>query len=39
MNFEMMPELKRPWGYPAALALMVGVSGYMYHRFKRSGWL
>ena len=39
MNFDFMPELKTPWGYPAALALMVGVSGYMYRRFKRSGWL
>ena len=39
MNFEFMPELKSRWGYPAALAVMVGVTGYMYRRFKRSGWL
>ena len=39
MNFEFMPELKSPWGYPAALALMVGVTGYMHYRFRRSGWL
>ena len=27
MNFEHMPELAQPWGYPLALALIVGVDG------------
>lgn len=39
MNFEFMPELKWRWGYPVALGVMIGVTGYMYRRFKRSGWL
>ncbi|MEO7577514.1 MAG: magnesium/cobalt transporter CorA [Massilia sp.] len=39
MNFKFMPELDLVWGYPAALAIMFGVSGYLYHLFKKSGWL
>ena len=39
MNFEFMPELKSRWGYPSALAFMVGVCGYLYYRFRKSGWL
>ena len=39
MNFEFMPELKQPWGYPAALALIAGTGGLMYWRFRRAGWL
>ncbi|MBC7780838.1 MAG: magnesium and cobalt transport protein CorA [Proteobacteria bacterium] len=39
MNFEFMPELNEPWGYPAALALMVGTAGVLAWRFRRSGWL
>lgn len=39
MNFEVMPELKQPWGYPAALALIAATGGLMYRRFKRAGWL
>ncbi|QNA88161.1 magnesium/cobalt transporter CorA [Massilia sp. Dwa41.01b] len=39
MNFEFMPELKWHYGYPTALGLMAGVSGYMYRRFKKAGWL
>lgn len=39
MNFDFMPELKWRFGYPGAVALMVGVSGYLYYRFKKSGWL
>jgi magnesium transporter len=39
MNFESMPELKWPWGYPFAILLMMfaGAAPYMY--FKRKGWL
>lgn len=39
MNFDAMPELKWRFGYPAALLAMASVSGYLYYRFKRSGWL
>jgi len=39
MNFEFMPELKTRWGYPGAITLMICVTGYMYYRFRRSGWL
>ncbi|HEY0491613.1 MAG TPA: magnesium/cobalt transporter CorA [Telluria sp.] len=39
MNFELMPELKWRYGYPAAVAAMIVVCGYLYYRFKRSGWL
>jgi len=39
MNFELMPELKMWWGYPAALSLIVGTSGVLWWRFRRSGWL
>jgi len=39
MNFEFMPELKTPWGYPAALGLIGAVCGVMYWRFRKSGWL
>ena len=39
MNFEHMPELKWLFGYPMALALMVGIDFYLYRRFRNSGWL
>lgn len=39
MNFEFMPELNEPWGYPAALVLMVGTAGFLAWRFRRAGWL
>ena len=39
MNFEFMPELKWKYGYPTAIVAMVGVSYYMYRRFKRAGWI
>jgi len=39
MNFEYMPELKSHYGYPAALAFMFGLCGYLYYRFRKSGWL
>jgi magnesium transporter len=39
MNFQHMPELAEPWGYPAALVLMFfsGLIPFIY--FKRKGWL
>ncbi len=39
MNFEHMPELRWKYGYPVALATMVGVCLYLYRRFRKSGWL
>lgn len=39
MNFKYMPELEWKWGYPMALAIMVGVCAYLYRLFKKSGWL
>jgi magnesium transporter len=39
MNFEVMPELKWKYGYPAAIFLVTGVCGYLYWRFRKAGWL
>ncbi len=39
MNFEHMPELHWRFGYGFALALMFGISGYLFYRFRKSGWL
>ena len=39
MNFQHMPELTWTFGYPLCLALMALLCGYVYWRFKRSGWL
>jgi magnesium transporter len=39
MNFQHMPELSLEYGYPLALAVIAGTCGYLYYRFKKSGWL
>jgi magnesium transporter len=39
MNFDYMPELHQPWGYPAVLLLMGTACFSLYRAFKRSGWL
>ena len=39
MNFEHMPELEWRFGYPAVLLLIACACGYLYVRFRRSGWL
>ena len=39
MNFEHMPELRRRWGYPAALALMLAIAAGMLVYFRRRGWI
>lgn len=39
MNFEVMPELSWPFGYPFALLLMVGSAILPFLFFKRRGWL
>ena len=39
MNFEVMPELRWKYGYPAALSAIALVCGIVYRRFKKAGWL
>jgi magnesium transporter len=39
MNFDHMPELHWPFGYPLALALMLITSVTLYLVFKRRSWL
>lgn len=39
MNFEYMPELHEPWGYPAVIAVMCLLEFGLYRLFKRRGWL
>ena len=39
MNFDTMPELHQPWGYPAVLGVMAVSCVLLYRAFKRSGWL
>ncbi|HVS62273.1 MAG TPA: magnesium/cobalt transporter CorA [Thermoanaerobaculia bacterium] len=39
MNFDVMPELSWPFGYPFALGLMVVSAILPYLFFKRRGWL
>jgi magnesium transporter len=39
MNFEYMPELKSPWGYPLALAVMGGIGLAMLVLFRKKRWL
>jgi magnesium transporter len=39
MNFEYMPELHWPFGYPMALLLMLGSALAPLLYFKRRGWL
>ncbi|TGD64163.1 magnesium/cobalt transporter CorA [Tabrizicola sp. WMC-M-20] len=39
MNFEVMPELSWPYGYPMALGVMVLSAVVPYVYFRRRGWL
>ncbi len=39
MNFDFMPELSQPWGYPVALAAMVVSVMLPLAWFKKKGWL
>ena len=39
MNFKFMPELEWSLGYPVVMGIMLGACGFLYYRFKRSGWL
>lgn len=39
MNFDHMPELHQPWGYPLVLGVLVAVCGLLFVVFRRSHWL
>jgi magnesium transporter len=39
MNFQHMPELRSPLGYPLVLAIMAAVDGYLFYRFRKARWL
>jgi magnesium transporter len=39
MNFERMPELAWPVGYPLAITAMVGISVWLYLRLRKANWL
>jgi magnesium transporter len=39
MNFESMPELKSPYGYPLSLAVTGLACAWLYRRLRRTGWL
>jgi magnesium transporter len=39
MNFEHMPELKWTYGYPLVVGIMAAIDGYLFFRFRKSGWL
>ena len=39
MNFKNMPELDWLFGYPLALAMMIGIDAYLYWRFHSAKWI
>lgn len=39
MNFQDMPELHWRYGYPACMALMAALDGYLFYLFRKSKWL
>jgi len=39
MNFQYMPELHWPWGYPIVWFVMIGVSISLLLYFRRKKWL
>jgi len=39
MNFEYMPELHSPWGYPVSLLAMALTAGLTLAYFRRKGWI
>jgi magnesium transporter len=39
MNFQHMPELASPYGYPLTLVVMAGLDGYLFYRFRKAKWL
>ena len=39
MNFDYMPELRSPYGYPAVLGVMAALDAYLFYRFRKAKWL
>jgi magnesium transporter len=39
MNFEIMPELKWPWGYPLVWCIIIAIGVVMLFYFKKKKWL
>ena len=39
MNFQHMPEINSPLGYPLSLAAMIGIDIYMFSRFRKAKWI
>jgi magnesium transporter len=39
MNFEHMPELRHPHGYPLTIGLMLAVATFIYVWFRKRGWM
>lgn len=39
MNFEHMPELRSPYGYPITLGVILTICSVLYWRFRRTRWL
>jgi magnesium transporter len=39
MNFQHMPELNSPLGYPLSVAAMVAIDFYLFYRFRKARWL
>ncbi len=39
MNFEFMPELQWKFGYPMVVGSLFLLTGFLYRKFKKSGWL
>jgi magnesium transporter len=39
MNFDYMPELRSPYGYPVTLGVIAAIDVYLFYRFRKSGWL
>jgi magnesium transporter len=39
MNFEFMPGLTSPYGYPLTMGGIASACGVLYWRFRKSGWL
>ena len=39
MNFRFMPELDWVLGYPLSMAVMLGIDGYLFYRFRKAHWL
>jgi magnesium transporter len=39
MNFDYMPELRSPFGYPITLGVMAALDAYLFYRFRKANWL